>query len=368
MKIFRILSFFFIYYIIQTISIIVNIVENDCTKLQNFLNSYGYGNSFLNNCCDEPGIKCNEFGDITYINISFGGQASMDFSTFPLFQSLKELTLKGDIFNNYLLPSEIFNLPSLEILDFSNSLIRAVTNIINSNSPITEIYLNNNDIQDFPYQFQNLKNLKILNLNNNYISGSLTNAITNFSSLTKLYLQNNNMAGDIEIPNSLIVFQGLNNGFNSIKTIFMEKYMLEEFHVYNNAFTNDVFDRLSCFSELKKLILGKNEQITTIRPSISKLTKLEEIDLSNLSITELPEDIFKLNLFSLNISNNFKLKAKIYNFQKKIDECDFRNTNIECYEPDTCNSVNYHKDMPTKKCIEEIINDDNPKFEFDKNI
>jgi len=66
------------------------------------------------------------------------------------------------------------------------------------------------------------------------------------------------------------------------------------------------------------------------------------------------------------ISDNLNLKAKIINFgNSTLEECGFNNVNILCYEPRTCESINFNNDEISdaeagkefKKCTSEDINE-----------
>jgi len=80
--------------------------------------------------------------------------------------------------------------------------------------------------------------------------------------------------------------------------------------------------------------------------------------MGKTDLTELPSNIFKLtNLKSFNISYIPDLNAKIIKFGSPVDECNFENTTIHCYQPDACKKIigtNKYKECTTDE-INEIL-------------
>jgi len=93
---------------------------------------------------------------------------------------------------------------------------------------------------------------------------------------------------------------------------------------------------------LKKLILAENN-IEVIPSDIQNLSQLEELILTNNNIKKLPNEIFNLtHLKKLDLENNQNLQTKMINFgNSTIEECNFGNINISCYQPNTCDLINF---------------------------
>ncbi|OUM62813.1 hypothetical protein PIROE2DRAFT_61643 [Piromyces sp. E2] len=80
--------------------------------------------------------------------------------------------------------------------------------------------------------------------------------------------------------------------------------------------------------------------IGIIPDDIGKLKKLEILYIGETNLKSLSEQVFNLNLSSsLDISGSPGLSVKVYNFGKKIKDCDLRGTNVICYEPGTCENI-----------------------------
>ncbi|ORX46243.1 L domain-like protein [Piromyces finnis] len=293
------------------------IFEDDCTKIRDFLSKNGY--SIMVNCCQSSYINCNSWGDITSI------------------------TLKGDIYYNNELPKRFFDIPNLQTLDVSYSVIRSIPKTVNSNSPIMKLYLNNNEIATiFPYQFCSLKNLKVLNLNYNFIRGDLL-FHNPCSTIEELYLRENNMSGTFSIPETLNSINILNNRFDTL---------------YIKSYTKDVENY-----SLENFEIGYNKNIKSIKSSFFNLKSLEKIDFSGLSITELPNELFHFpNLKFLNISYNPQLNAKIYKYDRSIDNCDFTNTKINCYNPESCSTIIGGNESTYNKKSEDVFITESPSL------
>ena len=131
---------------------------------------------------------------------------------------------------------------------------------------ITEIILNNYDLEEFPMIIFNLTNLQILSLTYNQI----TNMPDSFASLTNLkilHLYNNQIT---EIPDSIAFLTNL-----------------QTLHLSYNQITK-ISDSIASLTNLQTLYLSEN-QITEIPDSIASLTNLQELYLSNNKITKIPE-------------------------------------------------------------------------------
>lgn len=327
--------------------IFINIVpifceaEYECKKFVEFLKTGGY--EIREDCCNEPGIECKN-DSIFSIDLTLK-PGILDFDYFPKFSNLNKLSIKGDVYQGEL-PVEYFS-TGIRVLDISHSKIRSSSWYIAFNFSLEELYLNDNEIESFPYIFSELLKLKILNLDNNKISGTLNvNTPTGVNNLTfigleRLSLQNNEMEGELIYPGTLTYLNIKNNKFSSLKNNDKEN-VLEELNLSNNLFSNTIFDQLKSQSHIKKLELRDNKNISFINEHIGKLTDLEYLDMSNNNLENIHNNLFMLtNLKHFDISDNPKLNTKIINFDGKsqIKTCNFTNTNISCYEPDTCENI-----------------------------
>jgi len=293
--------------------IVYNFKTYDCAYFDTFVGKYGY--SVRDLCCKDNRIKCDENDYFTEINLTFKEVQTMDFSSFPILTRLKKLNLSGDIFKNYTVPAKFFDLPSLNILDLSKTNVAYIADNIKIESPVTEIYLQNNRIKSLPTNFIKLSNLKILNLNYNH-----------------LY--------DLHIPHHAIKLDVQHNLLETIVVDFAN-FPMEELNLSENNFYRDSFDEIVWLEKLKKLDVSMNSNLKSVPEGISKLNQLEELNMSSTQISSLPEEIFQLsNLNYFDISDNPELNTKIKKFGNIVNQCNFLNTNIECYSENACSSTN----------------------------
>ncbi|ORX80738.1 L domain-like protein [Anaeromyces robustus] len=334
--------------------ILLCIDDSDCEHLSSFFK--GYGHEIKTDCCNEPGIECED-AYIKSIDLTLQ-PGKIDFSNFPTFEKLEKLSIKGDVFGGIL---QLDELCFAKFLDFSHSSIKEVRdNGFLHFSEIEELNLSDNLLETFPYAV-NPYLPKSLILDNNKISGTLYSDEYPFSfeSPKKLSLNNNNFTGDFIVPS---VVQYLNIENNLISRIKTENYgidysELRELNATNNKFDDDVFKQLKKFKNLEKLTLRENGNISNVTESIGKLSELKYLDLSKNNIKELHSNLFILTeLKDFNISDNPSLNAKIINFagSEAIENCNFNNTKISCYQPNTCANINDNYEICSDEEIKSI--------------
>ncbi|KAG4095682.1 hypothetical protein H8356DRAFT_1361363, partial [Neocallimastix lanati (nom. inval.)] len=102
----------------------------------------------------------------------------------------------------------------------------------------------------------------------------------------------------------------------------------------------------SPYTSLHKLDLSLNENIKFIPDGLGELSELNILYLGYTGLTCLPKDIYKLSkLKNFDVDNNPNLNVKLYKFGNTIENCDVRNTQVSCYEPNTC--INFVLDENT---------------------
>jgi len=103
---------------------------------------------------------------------------------------------------------------------------------------------------------------------------------------------------------------------------------------------------------LKTLIVNTS-YVNDIATDISPDCPIEEISLKNTQIKNFPNSIFKMNnLKKIELENNTLMNVKIVKFKNSPIECNFENTNVDCYQEGACSnlsSTNY------KKCTDDEI-------------
>jgi len=344
----------------------LSVMGSDCDDLNNFLIGEGYKK--VECCGNSHYILCDEKNNIKSINFdpSIMSNYIKPFSLdkFPMLPNLEHLILSNieDSVENPLngqFPLHLLDLPSLQTLEITRLNINTIGDTINENSSIETIKLSSNKLTTFPYQFKSLPNLTNLDVSSNLISGRLVeDQIKEFKTLKYLNLDHNKLEGELFLPDSIEHIKVINNQFNRISkngSIANLQYV----EAINNIFDDNILNTLIDASKLKTLTLGGNIGIKSIPDKIYLLNSLENLDLSSTSISVLPNNFFALsNLHYLNIANNTHLNPYIVNFGNTINVCDFTNTKISCYQPNTCaltfGSVDYRdcNDYEIKKVHE----------------
>ncbi|ORX58360.1 L domain-like protein [Piromyces finnis] len=201
-----------------------------------------------------------------------------DTGSFPLLSELTELKINGENnFPNGILPKRFFDLPKLKILNlYKTPKMPENANDINGNSPIEEIYLDNNGLVKFPYIFKKLKNLKTLSIKGNQITGNLTSEIKEFKTLKQLYIQNNQFNGELIIPDSLTTINIVGNKFTSYSST-NKNNALEEVYANGSSIINDSFiNKLATYDNIKKMYLSSGS-ITKLPNKMFNLTNMEAL-------------------------------------------------------------------------------------------
>jgi len=176
-----------------------------------------------------------------------------------------------------------------------------------------------------------LKNLKVLDL-----------SVNDFESIP-----------DINFPN--LEKLTINNMKKMIKLVIPENIKIIEAN--NNSFT-ELSNKSSKNSKLEELIISGNSLEMKINQFFfNGLDQLKIIDFHNSKINELPNSIFGLkNLEKLDLSGIKSTEMEIINFGgKEIEECNFNDANILCYQPSTCSNISPGEYEPcSDKTIDEI--------------
>ena len=152
---------------------------------------------------------------------------------------------------------------------------------------ISTLDLSNSNLQNFPVEIFELKNLKKLNLSNNEIS-KIPSDIVKLKRLEHLDLSNNKISNIYAKVCELKKLKTLNFNNNRIKTIPLQIGKLTELRVLllsNNKISN--IDSLVNFLHLRKLNISSNP-IITLPNSIFDLKNLKSLWISNLPLKEFP--------------------------------------------------------------------------------
>lgn len=174
---------------------------------------------------------------------------------------------------------------------FSTSLISSaavVSSSCTASPAVTELNLSSKNLGGAVlWQFlRNLTSLRVLDLSNNSLKGSVPRSFWSHPSLRRLDLSNNHLGGSLAF---FPVLSGSNSSFQVLSISY-------------NRFTHYV--NLSGFSNLKSLDLSHNN-LRALPPGLAGLARLQRLDISNCNISDSLKPISGLkSLNYLDVSNN----------------------------------------------------------------
>ncbi|KAI9223045.1 hypothetical protein BC828DRAFT_376884 [Blastocladiella britannica] len=193
-----------------------------CPALTAILDAVHYnGNRSSTDCCDWPGIFCNEDGTVNWLSLS-NNQLT---GSIPDLTNLTRLTEVG-LNNNQLtgrvpeslgkmtkltgiwldrnrlngpIPDSLSQLPNLEWLHlYNNQLNGSIPEGLGKLSNLFSLHLAGNELTGtIPESLSELKSLSVLVLSNNSLTGTIPKGLSKLSKLTELYLINNRLDGPI---------------------------------------------------------------------------------------------------------------------------------------------------------------------------
>ncbi|CAL9049704.1 unnamed protein product [Musa banksii] len=160
------------------------------------------------------------------------------------------------------IPSEIWGLEKLEVVDFEANLL---SGFLPSNLPRSLRVLNlaSNLIRgEIPLSLSSYVRLETLHLSGNQLNGTIPGFVGDFLNLKELYLSSNQLSGSI--PDEL------GDGCRS----------LQHLDLSGNILVGSIPRSLGDCSELRSLILSSNLLDDVIPPELGRLRKLQVLDVS----------------------------------------------------------------------------------------
>ncbi|KAK2977527.1 hypothetical protein RJ640_025708 [Escallonia rubra] len=203
--------------------------------------------------------------------------------------------------------------PNLRVLDLSDCGIRgSIPNQIGKLSKLEQLTLPYNYLSGIlPVSLANLTQLTWLDLCENHISGSIPIEIRYLKHLTSLNLSQNQLNGSIRaetmnLRNLLSLDLGANYFSGPIPSSIGNLTGLVEMDLQNNHLTGPVPSSIGQLTNLSVLHLGLNHIDGSIPPTIGSLTSLVDLDLSHNNLTgPVPSSIGQLkNLTRLSLCSN----------------------------------------------------------------
>ncbi|UJR17366.1 hypothetical protein I4U23_004261 [Adineta vaga] len=190
-------------------------------------------------------------------------------------KELRYLTIKNMVFTNGVVSDNLVNLPLLQRLEITNTIINNMTNQLASLTRLYYLILVNCSISQLP-NLSSLSDLYHLQLEQNQLS------------------KINGLNADIH---SLLLS---NNLFTEIPRVETPTYV-EELSMNNNPLKHIM--TIDSFINIEKVDLH-NTTLAFIPPTINKLQKVKYLDLSYNNLFYLPRDILELNKLSILYVNN----------------------------------------------------------------
>ncbi|GLT38710.1 hypothetical protein SLA2020_129400 [Shorea laevis] len=257
-------------------------------------------------------------------------------SMLNLTSSLEHLSLSScNLQGNF--PSQVFHLPSLQLLDLSQNY-NLGGNLLKSKRSSTLEYLNlahTNFSGELPRSIGNLKLLKELNLDSCQFYGSIPTSIFSLPSLSYLDLRNNRLTGPIdhvEMPSLILQEAYLNNNeiSGSIPSSFFDLVNLTKVDLSSNNLSGTITaNMLSKLVNLKTLDLSRNTLLSLSSNGTGvkySFPNLRSLSFSSCNIHKFPSFLRKAkSLQVLDISNN-SISGQIHKWE--IEGMSLRSLNL----------------------------------------
>ncbi|XP_009105878.1 receptor protein-tyrosine kinase CEPR2 [Brassica rapa] len=213
--------------------------------------------------CNFHGVTCNPLsGEVTGISLE---NANLSGSISPAISSLSKLSTLSLPFNLISggIPPEILNCTNLRVLNLT-------TNRLSGAIP----------------DFSPLKNLEVLDVSVNFLTGEFQSWVGNLTRLVSLGLGNNNYEQG-EIPKSLGTLKKLtwlylarSNLTGTIPDSIFDLTSLDTFDIARNSISGEFPVSITRLANLTKIELYENRLTGEIPPQIKNLTRLRELDVS----------------------------------------------------------------------------------------
>jgi Leucine-rich repeat (LRR) protein len=182
--------------------------------------------------------------------------------------SLVQLDLSSNLLTGQGLPHHFFAYPNLKVLDLSDNQINGTIQDVHIRKhPLEFLSLSNNSLTGtLPTSIAYLRSLRHLDLTGNNLSGDIPPTLGNIPSLNYLFLSENNWTPG-PIPTFLSEMSNLRelglratNRTGSLSSQWFEKLqLLELFDISNNEMSGSIPSRLFENSHLHYVLLNRNE-------------------------------------------------------------------------------------------------------------
>jgi len=177
-----------------------------------------------------------------------------------------------------------------ELLLFANQL-KVLPKELGSLANLRVLNLFNNKLMKLPVEVGTLSNLEEVNLAANKLMMLPDAALASWSKVTILSMNDNNLVrlGSLAPLKALTELRLFSNNLEEMPT-FCEDCPVEIIEIHKNRIATIPDNYFSTTPSLKRVIVSNN-MLTTVPPSISKCTQLQQLQASDCKISSLPEGV-----------------------------------------------------------------------------
>ncbi|KMZ70436.1 Receptor kinase [Zostera marina] len=179
-------------------------------------------------------------------------------------------------------------------------------NVCVSSPEVIELHFAGNSLSgNLPRGFGNCRQLKVLSLCSNNISGGLPTDLFRLSSLTDLYVQENSLTGTLDrsigdLSNLKVLDISGNRLSGSIPDIFDNLTKLESLVASSNLLNGSLPRSFSKLSAIRRLELGSNQLTGFIPDDLSACVELKTLNLDTNNFSgQIPESFVQLTSLSI---------------------------------------------------------------------
>ncbi|KAL7143350.1 hypothetical protein ABFS83_08G185800 [Erythranthe nasuta] len=273
----------------------LNCDPNDFSALKEFADQLINGSVKLSwsngtDCCEWIGVTCeDDIGNIsaskrvTMLRLSEKGLKGKVSKSLTKLDRLKSLDLSHNSLEGEL-PFELSNLKMLEILDFShNTLVGPALVSIAGLKSIRSLNLSCNSFNGNLSGFGEFPNLVAFNISDNSFGGQISFEFCSFSkNIQVLDLSSNQLTGQLQsLENCSTNLRQLHLDYNSLSGDLPESLyslsLLEQLSLSSNNFSGQINLKISKLPNLKTLILCGNRFSGFLPNVFGNLTELEQL-------------------------------------------------------------------------------------------
>ena len=236
---------------------------------------------------------------------------------------------------------DISKLTKLTYLDISNNFIEDISGISNMKN-LTILDLSNNNIESIE-ALKNLTKITNLNISNNDIVSEDLGEIENLKSLEIFYAENCNLYDISKITSKNLKDINLSNNYiDEISSLNNNKDLISI-----NLSNNNIKDisSLSASSNLKNLNVGENIVNNNGASVVKNFNKLENLNISNGSITSIDTLKNLTMLKGINLDGNKILDLSPLNNKQNLEVLSLSDCNINNNQLKSINSLNNLKEI-----------------------